>query len=185
MTMADRNTTQLTELTSAAVGDKFYIVDVSEGVLGDKYITKNNLLTDPVVTDSIGLASSLEGGTAQLVRKVAREVVTLTGATSVTTFDIPIGAVLLAASFVVNVKVSDDTADPDTWSAAFSGGSTTALVSAAAAAKDTIVNKLVVPILSATNVTNVTFTPQGGSFDGGEIEVVVYYDTLVSPAVAV
>jgi hypothetical protein len=87
---------------------------------------------------------------------------------------------VLAASFNVNTVVSDDAGD-DTWSAAFSGGSTTALATAAAAALDTKVDLQIVDEIT-TDVTEITFTPNGGDFDAGVIEVVVYYEVLTSLA---
>ena len=87
---------------------------------------------------------------------------------------------LLGVSFCVNTAVSDDGGD-DTWSAAFIGGSTTALATAAAAAQNTKVNTLIVPEVASAQ-TNVQFTANGGSFDGGVIELVAYYIDLTSLA---
>jgi hypothetical protein len=154
---------------------------ITVGVTGGPALSWDESADSFVVNKPVAIANADEGGTARLTRHSVCEAVTLSGATSVTTVDIPSGAVLLGASFAVNTAVSDTTADPDTWSAAFSGGSTTALASAAAAAVDTKVNKLIVPEV-ASNTTNITFTPQGGEFDGGVIEVVVYYEALTSLA---
>lgn len=111
--------------------------------------------------------------------QIAREVHTLAAAsTSDTSFDIPSGALLKACSFNVDDTISDDAGD-DTWSAAFTGGSSTALASGAAATINTKVNTNIVPeVASAT--TNIRFTANGGNFDGGIIEVQCYYEDLTS-----
>jgi hypothetical protein len=133
------------------------------------------------VANSYALSNSAEGNTGRLTYWSERALVTLTGATKVAGFSIAAGSMLLGASFTVNTTVSDDTADPDTWSAAFSGGDTATLATAAATAVNTKVNTLIVPAIAAST-TDITFTPQGGAFDGGVIEVVVYFAQLLSLA---
>jgi len=92
---------------------------------------------------------------------------------------------LIGASFCVNTAVVDDGGD-DTWSAEFhDGASMHSLASGAAAAQNTKVDTLV--DASATSivtdaVTNIRFTPNGGSFTAGVIEVVAYYIDLTSLA---
>jgi hypothetical protein len=133
------------------------------------------------IDGDIAIANAAEGGIGRLTRRTARDVVTLTGAsTDTTTISIPAGALLLGASFNVNTAVVDDGGD-DTWSAAFVTGSTTVLATAAAAALNTKVNKLIVSEL-ATATTQIRFTPNGGNFTAGVIEVVVYYEMLTSLA---
>lgn len=134
------------------------------------------------VVNTLALSNEDEGGTGRLVRYAVREAVTLSGSTKATSLDIPSGAVLLGASMCVNTAVVDDDGD-DTWSAAFSGGSETALASGAAAAAATKVDLLIVPEVT-DDVTNVTFTPNGGDFTAGVIEIVVYYEALTSLASA-
>jgi hypothetical protein len=131
-------------------------------------------------SDSLVLSNADEGGTGKLTIQTAREVVTLTGATTDTTIAIPSGAVLLGAQFAVNTAVTDSAGD-DTWSAAYITGSTTSLTSAAAAALNTKVNALVVPEV-ASDATEIQFTPNGGNFTAGVIEVVAYYYSLTSLA---
>ena len=110
-----------------------------------------------------------------------QEVVALTGAaTKDTTIAIPTGSLLLGASFCVNTAVTDAAGD-DTWSAAYITGSTTALGTAEAAAKQTKVNTLVVPEV-ASDVTEIRFTSNSGNFTAGVIEVVAYYIDLTSLA---
>jgi len=147
-----------------------------EGSSGNVTIAKDLGVTGTITTSDVD-----EGGTAGMNIKTAHETHTLAAAgTSVTSIDIPADCMLLAASFCVNTAVSDDGGN-DTWSAAFSGGDTSAIVSGAAAAQNTKVDKPIVPA-ATDGVTNITFTPNGGSFDGGVIEVVVYYIDLTSLA---
>lgn len=106
------------------------------------------------------------------------EVTTLSGSTTDTTVTVPSGAMLLGAQFTVDTAVVDDAGD-DTWSAAFNGGSSTSLASGAAAAQNTKVNTLVVPEIASSS-TVVRFTPNGGNFTAGAIEVTIYYMILTS-----
>jgi len=134
------------------------------------------------INTALSLSNSTEGDTAKISRKTAHETHTLSLATTsvTTTLAIPAGARLIGASFNVNTAVVDDAGD-DTWSAAFSGGSTTTLATAEAAAQNTKVDTQIVDEL-ATATTEITFTPNGGSFSAGVIEVVVYYEVLTSLA---
>lgn len=132
------------------------------------------------IANAVAISNSTEGHTGRLTRRCAREAVTLSGATKSTTLNIPSGARLLAAQLCVNTAVTDDGGD-DTWSAAFSGGSTTAIATGAAAAKQTKINLQIVDQITS-DVTNITFTPNGGSFSTGVIEVLVYYEELTAMA---
>jgi hypothetical protein len=134
------------------------------------------------VTDAIAVSSSAEGDTARLTTRTTHETHTLTlGTTSdTTTISIPAGALLLGVSFNVNTAVTDDAGD-DTWSAAFITGSTATLATAAAAALNTKVDTLIVPEV-ATATTQIRFTPNGGNFSAGVIEIVAYYQELTSLA---
>ena len=131
-------------------------------------------------TDRLSVVNTAEGGTGRFNILTAREVHTLAaaGTSDTTTLSIPSGARLLGASFNVDTAVSDDAGD-DTWSAAFVTGSSTSLASGAAAAQNTKVDTQVVDELT-TDVTQIRFTANGGNFDAGVIEVVVYYTTLTS-----
>lgn len=131
---------------------------------------------------ALSIGNVTEGKTASINIQTAHETHTLTlGASSVTTgLDIPTTALVLGAAFCVNTTVADSTGD-DTWSAAFSGGDASAIVAAAAAAQNTKVHSTVVPALTNAE-TEITFTPQGGNFTAGIIEVVAYYIDLTDLA---
>jgi len=134
------------------------------------------------VTTSASISNVDEGGTGRLNILTVREEHTLAAAgTSDTTMSIPSGCQIIGVQMCVNTAVSDDGGD-DTWAAQFVTGDTTAISAAGtAAAKNTKVDTLIVPVITS-DVTEVRFTAQGGSFDGGVIEVVVYYRTLTSMA---
>ncbi len=128
------------------------------------------------------IGNAAEGGVAAIGHYSTETTVTLSGATTDTTFTIPIpsGAVPQACSFNVNIGVTDDAGD-DTWSAAFVTGSTTTLATDEAAAINTKVDTLIVDEVT-TAATEVQFSPNGGNFTAGEIQVVCYYRALTSLA---
>lgn len=135
-----------------------------------------------VVGSSLSIKAATEAiGAGSMNIKTLREVVTMAGATCVTTFNIPAGSLLLGASFTVNTQVTDSGAT-HTWSAAYSGGSTAALAAAAARAVNTKVNAFSPTYAVASATTNITFTPQTANFVSGAIEVVAYYADLTSLA---
>ena len=140
--------------------------------------------TDPSVKlhvdDAIAISNDTEGSTARITIQSTSEVVTLTGATTDTTINIPSGAILLGASFNVDTAVVDSAGD-DTWSAAYVTGSTTALATGAAATLNTKVNTTIVPE-KASAQTNIRFTPNAGNFSSGAVQVVAYYWALTGLA---
>ena len=156
-------------------------VGLKRAAAGTWKVTNGTTGAGYLQADRLSVINNAEGGTARLNIQTARDSVTLTGATKdTTTISAPAGCLLLGASFTVDTAVVDDAGD-NTWSAAFVTGSTTALATAAAAAQNTKVNKLVVPEL-ASATTQIRFTPNGGSFTAGVIEVVAYYIDLTSLA---
>lgn len=145
--------------------------------------TPNTLVDVLTVSDGLwSLGNTAEGGTARINYKTTHETHTLTlGATSDTTaISIPSGARLLGVSMNVDTAVTDDAGD-DTWSAAFITGSTTTIVTGAAAAQNTKVD-FIVPDEKTTAVTEIQFTPNAGNFSAGVIEIVAYYEELISLA---
>ena len=124
-----------------------------------------------------GGVQQLSFGGSVLRRLTTRQVVAMgTGATAVsTTITVPSGARLLAVALNVDVVVV--TAGDDTWEAAFSGGSTTAIAAAGTAAtQDTKVTLVLADDEVVSSATEITFTPNGASFTSGNIEAVVWYE---------
>jgi hypothetical protein len=129
-----------------------------------------------------GSVSHSPDGTGKLTRGMASETHTLSlAATSdTTTISIPSGARLLAVQMNVDTAVTDGAGD-NTWSAAFVTGSTTTIATAAAAAQNTKVN-LMLPDEITTGIAEIRFTPNGGSFTAGIIQITCYYEFLTSLA---
>lgn len=70
-----------------------------------------------------------------------------------------------------------------TWAAAFVGGSTASLVTGQAFTKNTRASGLIVPEI-ATDTTNIRISPNTGTFTGGVLSIICYYeDTVVMSAV--
>jgi len=145
-------------------------------VIGSTSTTKTHL------HGNLEISNGGEGGVGRLAWRSSREVHTLANAATsdTTTISIPAGCELVGVQMNVNTAVVDDAGD-DTWSAAFITGSTTTIVTGAAAAQNTKVD-LLVPSEITTATTQIRFTPNGGNFTAGVIEIVAYYKQLVSLA---
>jgi hypothetical protein len=137
-----------------------------------------------VRTDTWIIKSDVEGGTASLNLKVEKDNVILAAVASQTTsIGIPEGAMLYGVQFNVDVAVTTSGAT-NTFSAAFNGGSTTALFPiGTSGALNTKGNKLIAPEVT-TALTDITFTADNAEtfVAGGEIEVLVYYYDFTSMA---
>ena len=153
---------------------------IAGGVEGIR-VTESTTITTRL-SDKTSISNTAEGNTGSLNIQTAREVHTLTiGPSSVTTgLNIPSTALVLGAAFCVNTAVTDSAGD-DTWSAAFSGGDASGIVAVVAPAQNTKAHSAVVPALTNAE-TEITFTPQGGNFGAGVIEVVAWYIDLTDLA---
>lgn len=100
-----------------------------------------------------------------------------TGATAVSTeLDIPSGAKIIGVAMNVDVPITND--GDNTWAAAFSGGSTTAIAAAGTAGtRNTKVSEMLDDEKTSAE-TQITFTPQAANFIAGSIEVVVWYEVI-------
>ena len=170
----------------AAGGDIFFQTSDAggSGTTPQTLTTKASVTADGFVgRDAVGISDTAEGNTARLTLKTTHETHTLSLATTsdTTTISIPAGALLRGVSFNVNTAVTDGGGD-DTWSAAFITGSTTTIATGQAAALDTKVDEFIVVPEVATATTEIQFTPNGGSFTAGVIEIVAYYEELTSLA---
>jgi len=136
--------------------------------------------TSPTEKFSVTGNIKYSGTTGGLVRKTAEATCTTTAATTcVVTLSIPTAVRLLGAQLRVDTALTAG----ETWSAAYSGGSTTTIAAVGTAvAKDTKVNKLHVDEIT-TNTTDITITRDAGSFTaGGVIRAIVYYETVEAMA---
>jgi hypothetical protein len=158
--------------------------DVKAGIIGNP-----GALGGVTAATSFALAGDLkvqdptEGSGFLTLQTVTASSGTLTGATDTIEVNIPSGAVILGCSLRVDVLVSDTGGD-DTWSAEYNdGASLQAIVTGAAAAKNTKVDVLYDANADSAVMdaeTDIVLTPNGGNFDGGEITAVVYYLELTS-----
>ena len=107
-----------------------------------------------------------------------------TPSASTTYFDIPTlvdGTVRLMG---VQLRVDTALTAGETWSAAFTNGSTTPIITTGqAVAKNTKIYTMIVPEIT-TNVTNVRITRDSGNFTNGVgvIRAIVYYDYFLTIA---
>jgi hypothetical protein len=107
---------------------------------------------------------------------------TLSGASTTITLNIPTGARLQGVQFRVDTLITSGTAT--SWSASFSGGSTTSLTSAQAFTKDTKANAMLAGTEITSGTTNIAITPNTGTFTAGVIRASVYYYTLETVSAA-
>lgn len=122
----------------------------------------------PITSESI-----VVGGKAQIT---AEAIATLSGVGTVITLGIPAGAKIHGAQFRVDTLITS--AVGVSWSGAFHGGSTTALVSGQAFTKNTKASALIVDEIT-TNTTNIAITPNAGTFSAGVIRAVAYYEKII------
>lgn len=118
------------------------------------------------------------GTTGGYVRKVAEATATLSGATTDIVLAIPTNSKLLGVQFRVGSTITSGDGGT-TWNASYSGGSTTSLVTGQSFTSNTKVNKMHVDEVTSAE-TNITITPDSGTFSGGEIRAIVYYETFVT-----
>ena len=131
------------------------------------------------------LLQRVQGTTGGFNLKVAEATGTIEADASTTiTLSIPSGAILLGCQLRVDTALTAG----ELWDAAYSGGSTTAIASGQAVAKNTKVNtpyNVNGATAITTDVTNIAITKNGGgSFTAlGVIRAIVYYfdfDTMAS-----
>jgi hypothetical protein len=111
-----------------------------------------------------------------LERRFAEGSTVLAGATTVLSLNIPSNAKVVGAQFRVDDLVTSGDGGTS-WGAAFSGGSVSVLAALAAFALNTKIDKMLTgEVVSA--LTQITFSCNGGTFSGGTIRAIVYYDEL-------
>lgn len=122
----------------------------------------------------------LGGSIGGLNPRVSEATANLTGASTVIQVNIPPNAKLLGCQLRVDTAItsSDGTT---AWAAAYSGGNTQAIASAQLLAKNTKVsthfNSNAANPITASEV-DITITPDFGTFSGGIIRAVVYYEVF-------
>lgn len=124
-----------------------------------------------------GRTVTVQGTSGGLKRNRAEATATLSGASTNIEVNVPSGAKLLGVQLRVDTAITSATGT--TWSAAFTGGSSTALASGQAFTQNTKVSKMLEDEISSGEV-DITITPNTGTFTGGAVKAIVYYEELVA-----
>lgn len=114
-----------------------------------------------------------------LARRISEATATLSGGSTVITLSIPSGAKLDGVQLRVDTDITG-TGGAVSWTAAYSGGSTTAITTGQVFTKNTKVNYMQATYELATNTTNITITPNAGTFTGGVVRAVAYYEDFIA-----
>jgi len=166
---------------AGAAGEADYSV-IKDAILSAPSTIGDDTPATSIDTNGITYIDNFENNGGLELDTVSASSGTLTGATDTIEVNIPANSKIVACQLRVDVAVVDDAGD-DTWSAAYSGGSTQAISSGSAAAKNTKVNTFfdenAATAITASE-TDITLTPNGGNFTAGEITAVVYYYKMTS-----
>jgi len=172
----------------ATIGANVYLDTATPGAITDVKPTSDNRQIIGFVLSATSIfiliesdeGATVTGSSGGLSRKVAEGTAAITASASVTlTLSIPTNCRLLAAQFRVDVAL----AGGELWDAAYETGSTTALVSGAAVAQNTKVDKMHVDEITSAS-TDIAITKNGGgSFTAqGTIRAIVFYEELTAMA---
>lgn len=137
----------------------------------------NKTVTSPYIDTSALIGDSTESFVE--ITYVDANSGTLSGTSGTISTQIPAGALILGVSMNNDVATTDDDGD-DTYTAAFSGGSSVSINggSAIAAAQNTKTTEFF-DVNGATgitsDVTDITLTPNGTNFTAGDVRAVVVY----------
>jgi len=146
-------------------------------VMENGEIIKND--TDGQV-DVIGNLDIAPGTTGGLITKISEATATLSGASTTIQINVPTGSLLLGVQLRVDTLItSGDGAT--SWDAAYSGGSTQAITTGQAFAKQTKVNKPFdangATAIAASEV-DIAITPDSNTFSGGVVRAIAYYQVF-------
>lgn len=122
----------------------------------------------------VGITSSRDGG---LMRKSSLASANLSGASTTIQVNVPATARILGVQLIVDTAVTSGDGGA-TWDAAFSGGSTASICTGQSFDKDTAVNSLISSVVESE--TDIVITPDTGTFSGGVVTAVVYYEYFVA-----
>lgn len=143
--------------------------------------------TLPSVVEFGALSSQNTSPTANTgggyTRTISEATVTLSGASGSIAVNIPVGARLLGVQLRVDTLITSGDGGT-TWTAAYAGGATQAITSGQAFTKNTKANIMfdnfaATPIV-AGSVATITITPNSGTFSGGAVRAVAYYENFVA-----
>jgi hypothetical protein len=137
--------------------------------------TSGTWYIDDVVLQDVSV-SEQNGGIAQNFSNASNRSA-LSGASGTLQVEVPSGVRVTAVQFIVEDAITGSGAS--TWTATFSGGSTTVIRTSGAFAKNTKYNVFLTPEVT-TALTNITITPDAGTFTAGRIRAIVQYEQLLT-----
>ncbi len=182
-TAGELNYNDITTLGTAEASKAVTVSAGSKITLGAIEIEGSNFDIDGGTIDGVSISStSLKvvsssaltlGG---FVNNYSEATATLTGAT--TTIEVNIPAISRITGVQLRVDTEITSISGTTWSASFSGGSTSAICSGQAFTKNTKVNSLVNDII--TSEADIVITPDTDGFTAGVIRAVVYYTNFTA-----
>jgi hypothetical protein len=120
--------------------------------------------------------SESNGGLVQNISSASNRSA-LSGASGTLKVEVPSGVRVTAVQFIVEDAITGSGAS--TWTATFAGGSTTVIRTSGAFAKNTKYNVFLTPEVT-TALTNITITPDAGTFTAGRIRAIVQYEQLLT-----
>lgn len=129
--------------------------------------------------DAVNIGEPIAGATGGLTRKVAEAVATLSGASTDIAVNVPAGAKLIGAQLRVDTAITSATGA--SWSAAYKTGNAESIATGQAFTKNTKVNKFFFDVDGTdvtTGVTVITIAPNTGTFTGGVVRALVYYEAF-------
>jgi hypothetical protein len=151
--------------------------------LTDDYLKiKGSDVSGNLIIDT-NLVTNIMGTTGGINYTITEATATLSGASTTIQVNVPTGAKIIGCQLRVDTLVTS--ADGATsWTAAYSGGSTQAIIATQAFTKSTKVNKWFSNANTdiAASETDIAITPNSNTFSGGEIRAIVYYQSFVTQA---
>ena len=139
-----------------------------------------NILMNPSGTALAGVQSPIATTGGGFGLKVAEAVsATLSGASGSIAVNVPSGKIIRGVQLRVDTAITSGDGGT-TWTADYTNTPTTAITSGQAFAKGTKYNALHTAREFTTDTVTITITPNSGTFSGGAVRAVVYYEDLVT-----
>ena len=131
-----------------------------------------NLPTVVLTTSAGNIYTFTESAGGGLSQAFVTASATLSGSSTTIAVAAPSGAKITGCQLIVDTAVTSAAAT--SWAAAYSGGSTDEIATGEAFTLGTTVNSFTTAILGSA--ANITITPNTGTFTGGKIRAIVYYE---------
>ena len=137
--------------------------------------TSGTWYIDDVVLQDVSVSEQNGGIEANFSNASNRSA--LSGGSGTLQVEVPANSLIKAVQLIVESAITGSGAS--TWTATFSGGSSTVIKTGGAFAKNTKYNIFLTPEVSSA-LTNIVITPDAGTFTGGRIRAIVQYDQLLT-----